>query len=85
MEMLTDRELEIFHLIGDGKSFKEIACQLHIAAKTVAVHCANIRKKLNFQSTTQLVRFAAQSEEGQTLSEKRLKAIASGARAESAV
>jgi DNA-binding NarL/FixJ family response regulator len=66
MEVLTDRELEVFQCIAKGKSPKEIALQLHIASKTVAVHCANIRQKLNLQSTAQLIRFAAQSEEGQT-------------------
>jgi DNA-binding NarL/FixJ family response regulator len=68
MEILTDRELETFRLIARGKSTKEIAGQLHIAAKTVAVHSANIRQKLNLQNTAQLIRFAAQSEDAQTLS-----------------
>jgi DNA-binding NarL/FixJ family response regulator len=64
MEILTDRELEVFQLIGRGKSPKEIAWQLHIADKTVAVHCANIRLKLRLPSTARLIRFAVQSEEG---------------------
>jgi DNA-binding NarL/FixJ family response regulator len=62
MEILTDREFEIFQLIGEGKSPKEIGRQLHLSAKTVAVHNANIRQKLNLQSTAQLIRFAVQSE-----------------------
>jgi DNA-binding NarL/FixJ family response regulator len=64
MEILTDREFEIFQLLGEGKSPKEIAGQLHIAGKTVAVHGANIRQKLNLRSTAQLIRFAVQSEGG---------------------
>jgi DNA-binding CsgD family transcriptional regulator len=62
MEILTDREFEIFQLIGGGKSPKEIAQQLHLSAKTVAVHKANIRQKLNLKSTAQLIRFAIQLE-----------------------
>ena len=61
-EILTDREFEILQLIGEGKSPKEIARQLHISGKTVAVHSANIRQKLNLKSTAQLIRFAVQSE-----------------------
>jgi DNA-binding NarL/FixJ family response regulator len=66
MEILTDRELEIFHLIGEGKSAKEIAWQLHITSKTVAVHCANIRQKFKLPSTAQLIRFAVQWQEAGT-------------------
>ena len=62
VEILTDREFEILQLIGEGKSPKEIARQLHISGKTVAVHSANIRQKLNLKSTAQLIRFAVQSD-----------------------
>lgn len=62
MEILTDREFEILQSIGEGKSPKEIAQQLHISGKTVAVHSANIREKLKLNSTAQLIRFAVQSE-----------------------
>jgi DNA-binding NarL/FixJ family response regulator len=62
METLTDREFEVLQSIGEGKSPKEIARQLHISGKTVAVHSANIRGKLNLSSTAQLIRFAIQSE-----------------------
>ncbi len=62
MEILTDREFEIFRLLGEGSSPKEIARLLHLSAKTVAVHSANIRQKLNLKSTSRLIRFAVQSE-----------------------
>jgi DNA-binding NarL/FixJ family response regulator len=62
MEILTDREYEIFQLIGAGKSPKDIAGQLHLSPKTVAVHNANIRKKLHLKSTAQMIRFAVQRE-----------------------
>lgn len=62
MDTLTDREFEIFQLIGEGRSHKEIARQLHLSARTVGVHNANIRKKLNLKSTAQMIRIAVQSE-----------------------
>lgn len=62
MDILTDREFEIFQLLGQGAAAKDIARQLHLSAKTVAVHGANIRQKLNLQSTAQLIRFAVQWE-----------------------
>lgn len=62
MEILTDREYEIFQLIGEGQSPKDIAGQLHLSPKTVAVHNASIRRKLNLKSTAQLIRFAVQSD-----------------------
>ena len=62
LEILTDREFEIFQLIGEGKTTKEMAGQLHLSPKTVAVHYANIRQKLNLKSTAQLIRFAVQAE-----------------------
>jgi DNA-binding NarL/FixJ family response regulator len=62
IEVLTDREFEIFQLFGKGAAAKEIAGQLHVSAKTVAVHSANIRRKLNLRSSAQLIRYAVQSE-----------------------
>jgi DNA-binding NarL/FixJ family response regulator len=62
IEILTDREFEIFQLLGKGAAAKEIAGQLHVSAKTVAVHNANIRKKLNLGNSSQLIRFAVQWE-----------------------
>jgi DNA-binding NarL/FixJ family response regulator len=62
-KLLTDREFEIMQLIGEGKAPKEIARQLHLSAKTVAVHSANLRRKLNLKSTAQLIRFAVQWED----------------------
>jgi len=63
MQILTDREFEIFQLLGAGKSPKEIAGQLHVSGKTVAVHSGNIRHKLNLKTNAQLIRFAVQSEQ----------------------
>jgi DNA-binding NarL/FixJ family response regulator len=65
--VLTDREFEIMQLLGEGKAPKEIASQLHLSAKTIAVHAANIRQKLNLKSTAQLIRFAVQWEDMRNL------------------
>lgn len=60
VEMLSDREFEILQLIGEGKARREIALQLHISPKTVAVHHAHIREKLNVRTGAGLIRFAVQ-------------------------
>jgi DNA-binding NarL/FixJ family response regulator len=55
---LTDREFEIFQLIGRGRSTREIAQQLGLSSKTVDVHRANLKAKLDLRDTTALVRHA---------------------------
>jgi DNA-binding NarL/FixJ family response regulator len=69
MEILTDREFEILQLLGQGAAVKDIARQLHLSAKTVAVHGANIRQKLRLKSIAQLIRFAVQYEGRNTTSD----------------
>ena len=59
IERLTDRELEIFQLIGDGKDNTCIAGQLHISPKTVEVHRAHIKEKLQITNNAALISFAA--------------------------
>ena len=54
VEKLTDREFDVYRLIGEGKSTKEIAEQLHISPKTVAVHREHIKEKLGVASATEL-------------------------------
>jgi DNA-binding NarL/FixJ family response regulator len=55
---LSDREFEIFQLIGKGNSTAEIAQHLHLSPKTVEVHRANIKQKLALKSGAELVRCA---------------------------
>jgi DNA-binding NarL/FixJ family response regulator len=55
---LTDREFEVFQMIGRGCSTREIAQQLGLSTKTVDVHRANLKAKLGLQDTTALVRHA---------------------------
>jgi DNA-binding NarL/FixJ family response regulator len=58
IEKLTDREFEVFQLIGQGKSTRDIAEQLHLSPKTVDVHRANIKEKLELTDATALIRHA---------------------------
>jgi DNA-binding NarL/FixJ family response regulator len=60
IESLTDRELEVFQLIGEGCDMHEIARQLHLSKKTVEAHRANIKEKLSVSSAREVVRQAAQ-------------------------
>ena len=56
---LTDRQLEIFRLIGQGKSAAHIAGQLHISVHTVETHRENIKRKLKVETVSELTRLAA--------------------------
>jgi DNA-binding NarL/FixJ family response regulator len=58
IEQLTDREFQVFQLIGQGKSTRDIAQQLHLSTKTVDVHRGNIKQKLGLTDVTALVRHA---------------------------
>ena len=58
IEKLSDREFEIFQLIGQGKSTRDIAEQLHLSPKTVDVHRSHIKEKLELTDVTSLVRHA---------------------------
>lgn len=57
---LSDKELEVLHLIGKGLRTSDIARELHRSVKTVEAHRANIKDKLNLKNSTELVRFAVQ-------------------------
>lgn len=60
IERLSDRELEIFGLIGQGRGTRQIAEQLHLSVKTVESHRAHIKEKLNLKNATELVHRAIQ-------------------------
>ena len=59
VEMLTPRELEVFHLIGNGLTNRDIAARLHRSVRTVETHRENIKRKLNLKTAAELVRYAA--------------------------
>ncbi len=58
VEQLTDREFEVFQLIGLGKGTREIAGHLHLSVKTVEVHRLHIKEKLKLVTATELIRSA---------------------------
>ena len=58
IERLTDREFEVFHLLGQGRTTREIADQLHLSPKTVEVHRLHIKRKLQLASAAGLIRHA---------------------------
>lgn len=54
IDRLSDRELEIFELIGRGLSTRDVADRLCLSVKTVETHRENIKRKLGFESGTEL-------------------------------
>lgn len=58
VQRLSDREFEVFQLIGQGIGTRDIAGRLHLSVKTVEVHRANIKEKLQLTTATELVRYA---------------------------
>jgi len=58
VEYLTDREFEVFQLIGQGLGTKEVAQELHVSPKTIEVHRANIKGKLQIKRMGELIRHA---------------------------
>lgn len=60
LQQLTDREFEVFRLIGQGRTSQEIAEHLHISPKTVDVHRFQIKEKLQLKSGPALVHYAVQ-------------------------
>jgi len=60
VERLSDRELEIFQLLGQGRSPSEIAGDLNLSLKTVQAYCARAKEKFGVTSLTELLRAAIQ-------------------------
>ncbi|PWU12782.1 MAG: DNA-binding response regulator [Verrucomicrobia bacterium] len=58
VEQLSDRELEVFQLLGQGRPTRQIAESLCVSLKTVQAYCARIKEKLNLASATELLREA---------------------------
>lgn len=59
VERLSNRELQVFQLTGDGLTNQEIADHLHISVKTVYKHVERIKEKLNLRSSRELIQRAA--------------------------
>ena len=61
LERLTNRELEIFRLIGEGQSVRTIAEKLFLSTKTVEAHKEHIKLKLNLKSSNELLQYAIET------------------------
>lgn len=60
VEMLSDREFEVYQLLGQGYGTRQIAEMLHISHKTVETYRANIKNKLRLRNASELVQSAVQ-------------------------
>ena len=58
VDCLTDRELQVFEMIGSGRSTRQIAAALHIDVSTVETYRARIKEKLNLKDSLALLQFA---------------------------
>jgi DNA-binding NarL/FixJ family response regulator len=58
VKSLSDREMEVFQLIGQWKKTKEIADELHLSIKTIEYYREQIKRKLNLSSASELTHYA---------------------------
>jgi len=65
IEQLSNRELEVFQLLGLGHNTRQIADHLHVGFKTVQAYCARIKEKLNLANINELLREAIRWHESQ--------------------
>jgi len=60
IEKLSDRELEVYRLLGQGRGTRQIASELHLSVSTVETYRAHIKDKLHLKSAPELVRHAVE-------------------------
>lgn len=65
LEELSDREFQVFQMLGKGAVTRDIAEQLRVSPKTVDVHRGNIKRRLRLRTGRELVRFAIRWAEAQ--------------------
>ena len=63
VEQLTDRELEVFQLLGKGCETRQVAQTMMVSIKTVQTHCAHIKEKLKLTNAAELLREAVRWQE----------------------
>jgi DNA-binding NarL/FixJ family response regulator len=69
IEQLSDRELAVFSLLGEGRGTRQIAETLRVSVKTVQAYSARIKEKLNLHSGTELLRAALRHKESNMATE----------------
>ena len=67
-DLLTDREIAVLQLLGEGNSVESIAERLHLSRKTVETHRRNAKEKLGFDSVSELLLFAVRWTDAQNRS-----------------
>jgi DNA-binding NarL/FixJ family response regulator len=60
LSSLSDRELEVYRLIGEGRATREIAEELHLSVKTVETYQAHLKEKLSLRTGRELIQHAIQ-------------------------
>ena len=65
LERLSDRELEVFTLFGEGRNAKEIGAKLNLSPKTVSAHRDHIKVKMEFATSAEMIRQAVRWVEAQ--------------------
>lgn len=65
VDLLSDRELEVYKFIGQGLKCSEIADKMHLSPKTIETHCLHIRTKLNLNGSSELRQSAIQWSHGE--------------------
>jgi len=63
-DLLSERELEVFDLLGQGVGTRQIAERLHVSVKTIQAYCARVKDKLRLRNATELLREATLWREG---------------------
>jgi DNA-binding NarL/FixJ family response regulator len=67
LELLSNRELEVLRLMGQGFGTRQIANELIVGVKTVETYRAQLKKKLKIKNTTELVKYAIQWVQGELI------------------
>jgi DNA-binding NarL/FixJ family response regulator len=71
LERLTDRELQVFQMLGAGKATADIAAELHLSSKTVETHRENIKHKLGLHNAADLLCHAVNWVQGRSTGDPR--------------
>jgi len=66
VELLSDRELEVFEMLGQGLGTRQIAETLRVSIKTIQAYCARVKDKLHVSNATELLREAIRWNESKT-------------------
>jgi DNA-binding CsgD family transcriptional regulator len=60
LEALSDREMEVFRMLGQGKGTREIAQEMNVAIPTISSFKNRIKEKLKFKNSTEMILYALQ-------------------------